>query len=319
MASLTALLNTTTPFPESRPLGYDVFGKGMFRPFYYSGTFIVPSGVTSVRARVVGGGGGSNTSVDSTSPGGGGGGGGFAMGIIEVTPGQSITVTVGGAGSCSSNPSAGGTSSFGAFLTATGGSPGTKAVDNAPGGVGGTGTGGDFTASGGSGGAGIIMSGTSEGGGGGGAAGSPLGDGGNGGDVQSNYGGGGGGVGGNHANGLRRNGPYGIKSGSTIVINILSPDPLGTAVDGVSVYSPRFPFDMFTGNPSGAGGTSGSNQASLTEVDGGDGGGGGGMYYTDNDTSLTYTGDAGIGGGSGADASTKDGSLAGPGIVVVEW
>lgn len=87
-----------------------------------------------------------------------GGGGGFAMGIVDVVPGQLLpTITVG--------TTAGATSSFGTLLSATGGT-----------GAGGTGTAnaalrGAFTASGGSGNTGNSFAG-------GAASGSPLGVGG---------------------------------------------------------------------------------------------------------------------------------------------
>ena len=79
-----------------------------------SGCFVVPTGITSVRARVWGAGGGGGT----TAAGAGGGGGGFALRTITgLTPGTCIPVTIGAFG-----PGvAGGTSSFGSFVSATGG------------------------------------------------------------------------------------------------------------------------------------------------------------------------------------------------------
>ena len=53
-------------------------------------TFIVPNGITSVTIKAWGGGGGGYSSR--------GGGGGFAQATIAVTPGQNLTVLVGGAG-----------------------------------------------------------------------------------------------------------------------------------------------------------------------------------------------------------------------------
>lgn len=90
-----------------------------------------------------------------------------------------VRLVAGGAGLI-----AGGSTSFGALLSATGGQP---AVGAAPG-AGGIGTGGDFRASGGPGGAGFR--------GGGGASGSELGNGGAGGGGFGDLGGGGGAVGG---------------------------------------------------------------------------------------------------------------------------
>ena len=97
------------------------------------------------------------------------GGGGFAMGIVDVVPGQTLpTITVGGQG---------GSSSFGALVSATGSSGTAGGSGSVVAGLRGA-----FTASGG----------TGVGDGGGGGSGSPYGKGGNGG-----YQGGGGGWGGN--------------------------------------------------------------------------------------------------------------------------
>ena len=98
-------------------------------------TWTKPSGLVAVKVTVVGGGGGR-----PPSPGvrGGSGGGGAA---IEYIPAPSIpgpvTVTV-GAGGPSASPGAGGTSSFGAFCSATSGAVATS--DS--GGAGGAGSGG---------------------------------------------------------------------------------------------------------------------------------------------------------------------------------
>lgn len=95
--------------------------------FTSSGNFVVPPGVTRVKVTVVGGGGASATGDNSGYFFGGGAGGGTAIKTISgLTPGQVIPVTVGaGAPSLSANP--GGTSSFGAFCSATGGQSGPQA------------------------------------------------------------------------------------------------------------------------------------------------------------------------------------------------
>ncbi len=164
----SAAITTATKVVPASYMGE--FGSGLWRAFSVSATFTVPPGVKSMRGRCVGGGGGAYGA-------GGGGGGGYAHGEFSVTPGQSISITVGAAGAVYAG---GGTSSIGAFMTATGGgsSPG--------GGSGGVGAGGDFRASGGN------------GSGGGGGAGSQLGDGG----AAGNGGGGvSGGAGGTDAGG----------------------------------------------------------------------------------------------------------------------
>lgn len=103
--------------------------------FTSSGTFTVPAGVSLIKVTVVGGGGGGGggyqASNYSNAGGGTGGGGGVAVGYVSVTPGSTHTVTIGagGAGTNSwSNGSAGGTSSFGSVLSATGGGGGLRAA-----------------------------------------------------------------------------------------------------------------------------------------------------------------------------------------------
>lgn len=155
--------------------------------FTSSGTFTVPAGITRAKVTVVGGGGSGASGV-----GGGGGGGGTAIEIVTgLTPGGTVTVTVGGVA---------GTSSFGAYCSATGGATVTSIV----GGAGGVGSGGDINLSGSGGGGGGTGSGfsvygtggsSSFGGGGYGAVNSVGGNGGN-------YGGGGAGGGGVGAGGV---------------------------------------------------------------------------------------------------------------------
>jgi hypothetical protein len=137
-----------------------------------TGTFTVPAGVTVIDAEVWAGGAGSWASVASSiGPCGGGcGGGGYARKrITGLTPGASIAVTIGAggrAGTTSLGPSAGGNSSFGAYISATGGgiNPLNSVASPSLGGAGGTGSGGDVNLSGGDGGNGqsnqIITGGT---------------------------------------------------------------------------------------------------------------------------------------------------------------
>ena len=127
-----------------------------------SGTFTVPSLVTSLTVEAIGGGGGGGGTYGgllgiTSATAGGGGGGGYARGTVSVTPGQTHTVTVGsgGAGGASGNNNgvAGGNSSFGAFVVATGGARGTAGnAANGAGGAGGVGTTGSTFFTGGAGG-----------------------------------------------------------------------------------------------------------------------------------------------------------------------
>jgi hypothetical protein len=146
---------TYAAIPASLPgLGGQVFTS--------SGTFTVPAGVTRVKVTVAGGGGNGGNSRANFQPsprgggvltaaGGGGGGAGVAIKYVTgLTPGGTVSVTVGGAA---------GTSSFGAFVSATGGASaanangtsGNPAASFTAGGAGGTGSGGDINITGGTG------------------------------------------------------------------------------------------------------------------------------------------------------------------------
>jgi hypothetical protein len=112
-------------------------------PFTTSQSWIVPAGVTTVRARVWGGGGAGGNATGAGSAGGGGGGGGFSGGKFTVTPGASVFLTIGTAGLTAGQ--AGGLSSFGSFCSATGGQSGASSFGGfAAGGAGGIGTGGQL-------------------------------------------------------------------------------------------------------------------------------------------------------------------------------
>ncbi len=115
--------------------------------FTANGVFVVPPRVHTVYVTLCGGGGGgagvdgSSTDYVKTS----GGGGGAEAKIkreVSVTPGDSITITVGAGGrggaSGANSGSAGGVSSFGALLSASGGGGGTTSAPGAAGGDGGS-------------------------------------------------------------------------------------------------------------------------------------------------------------------------------------
>lgn len=105
-----------------------IFGSGRVRVFATSDDFTIPA--ESVRVRLWGGGGSD-----------GGHGGGFAIKEIHgLTVGDVVAVTV-GEGGLDSDLSDGGTSSFGAYVSATGGSRSTGSAGN--------GVGGDINYSGG--------------------------------------------------------------------------------------------------------------------------------------------------------------------------
>jgi hypothetical protein len=131
-------------------------------------TWTVPAGVTTCEVEVWGaggggGGGGANNAVTYNSGSGGGGGGYTRKRVAGLTPGNTVTITVGaggaGATSYSGSGSSGGTSSFGAYASATGGGGGAGGNNSSvpPPGVGGVGSGGDYNADGSPGGYPVAM------------------------------------------------------------------------------------------------------------------------------------------------------------------
>lgn len=156
----------TAPFLTWKlPLLRPGFGSGV-KSFLTSSTFYVPAGVTQVEVEVWGGGAGSFASV-SGLPSGGGSGGGYARKLItRLTPGQPIPITVGAGGiggsASGSVASPGQTSSFGQWVSATGGTLNYLATTSQPqngGTPAGTGIGGDVNFSGSAGQAGIYTQG----------------------------------------------------------------------------------------------------------------------------------------------------------------
>ena len=154
--------------------------------FTSNGTFTIPTGITKVKVIVTGGGG------NGDYTGGGGGGGTAIKWLTGLTPGNTLTVTVGGASTASTVAS--GTETI---TTLTGGAGGD--ASGQVGGTGGTATNGDLniTGNGGVGPSGVVGdSATREGGSGGGSYWGGGARGGNASGVNgSSYGGGGSGYG----------------------------------------------------------------------------------------------------------------------------
>lgn len=252
----------------------------------------IPEGWNKIRVAVVGGGGsGRNvTNKDLHGYGGGGGGGGYAEIELDVVPGQSFTYTVGAGGDLNQD---GGTTSFGALLSATGGKTATDNTSVASkGGAGGTGIGGTINKAGGVGGNGFDAA--NGGGGGGGASGHRYGVGGAGGNGMDNANApNAGGVGGSWVDGLR---PllYDDGWGLGITPHDLPLDAELTlqAIGGsnyLSVYSRVGQGTSHAAHQANIGGGSCSNRGGTAAVQrGGIGAGGGGGYNT-------YTGRGGPG------------------------
>jgi hypothetical protein len=125
-----------------------------YEVFTANGTWTKPAGVRLIEVEVVGGGGGGGGSRCTSMVASGGGAGGYSKKIIDVSAIGSVTVTIGAGGTGGSYDSgysyteatAGGTSSFGAHCSATGGAIGVPG--DQPGGGGGGGSGGDVNLSG---------------------------------------------------------------------------------------------------------------------------------------------------------------------------
>ena len=134
-------------------------GFSNMQVFTSTGTFTVPAGVTKVKVTVVGGGGAGGGATQASclfSGGAGGGGGGASIKVISgLTPGGTITATVGLGGTGNTGTGgAGGTSSFGAYCSATGCGAGVGGLNVTQGaaGAGGAGSGGDANITGSTGG-----------------------------------------------------------------------------------------------------------------------------------------------------------------------
>jgi hypothetical protein len=249
-----------------------------------STTWVVPTGVTSVSALLVGGGGAGGGNY----AGGGGGAGGVILSAVNVTPSTVYTVIVGNGGIAGSGNVSGGSGSN-TVLSATGYFTLTAI------GGGGGGTGGVAGLSGGSGGGG--GSGGSSNGAGGACTVGQGNTGGAGGGLNgfASVAGGGGGAGGTGGNGSSRTaGSGGIGVYYTI-----------TALVSAGQLS--------AGNYYIAGGGGGSSDGSNTQGTGGTGGGGAG----NGSAGTSNTG--GGGGGSGQSSGSNNGGNGGSGVVALYY
>jgi hypothetical protein len=152
----TSLLSTGVQFPDNSVQG--IASNYIVRTYTAPATWTKPTGLKAVKVTVVGGGGGGGgaAGVLSQTNGGVGACGGTAIKLAIDAPSipgpVAVTVGAGGAGGVAATPGnfnitagTGGTSSFGPFVSATGGqgafsSPGGPAAVRTPG----SGSGGDF-------------------------------------------------------------------------------------------------------------------------------------------------------------------------------
>jgi hypothetical protein len=251
-----------------------------------AGGNLVPSGVSSVDYLVIaGGGGGGSTAATYASAGGGGAGGYRADTGLAVTPGASVTVTVGAGGNAGTAGSTGdvgdnGSNSVFSSITSTGGGGGAGAGSSNPTTPGNGGSGGGGTPYN------INVHGTGTGG-----------QGNNGGDAQSlsgNYGAGGGGgasaVGGNGNSSTAGAGGAGTSS----------------SISGSAVTR---------GGGGGGGIVTGSGGAGGS---GGGGAGGGGVSAVNAVNGTANTGGGGGGNGTNGSVAVTAGN-GGSGVIILSW
>jgi len=234
-----------------------------------SNTFTVPTGVTKISAVLIAGGGAGGGSNGGAGGNGGGGGGLVYINDYAVSPGQNLTVVVGGGGVAVSNGTGG-----------DGGDSSITGVATAFGGKGGAATAGDDGSLGGSGGSNFANSGISNGG--------PSGKGtnttGGGGGGSAGYSGNGGSGGGNNISGTEGSGGSG-GGGSQGNTNIAGNGGGGTGILGQGSSGV---FQSNVGGGGGSGGANGVTASSTTGSSGGNYGGGGGG--ADGDTGASQSG-----------------------------
>ncbi len=326
--------NTTTSTPNAAWAGgtvaaggyiYTLGGKSFNGKVYTAqgpDAFTVPSGITSVTAKIWSGGGGGGGG--SAAPGGGGGGSGYVTATYTVTPGEQLDLYIGGGGSggtrnTSGRGGGGGGSSdiyrhsdstLLTLVAGGGGGGGGRSTSTHIGGAGGAG--GGTTGVAGSPGAGTS---TAVNGGGGGtpSAGGAAGTGGVSGAAGSFLFGGAGGQGRNSGSGTGGGGAGGLTGGGAGG-NVTTTSRAAGGGGGSGYY----------------GGGGGSGNSGTTR--GGAGGGGGSSYTYSGATSVTNSvgsgtnpgnpGDSfrnGAGDGGAAGATTGNGSNGSGGLIVITY
>ena len=284
-----------------------------------SGSFVVPTGVTSVTFRAWGGGGGGG-SGGSTSTGGAGGGGGYTTGTIATTPGETLNVYVGGGGSAGTKGTSSGGGGGGGYSSIYRSS---TALAIAAGGGGG---GGGRNAASNNGGAGGGGGGTS------GVAGTNVGGGTGGGGGTSSAGG----TGGTGAcTGTSGGAGTSLTGGRGLIRVFFTCSAGGGASGGLATGGAGGSFDSTFNNSGGGGGGSGyfGGGGGSEGTNSGASGGGGGSSYIDAGVSSSSTsagsgttpgnsGDSyrnGAADGGAGGASNGTGTVGDNGIIVITY
>lgn len=233
---------------------------------------------------IAGGGGGSSGLSGSEGRGGGGGGGGGYARLENIDPGEGpVSYSIGAAGAVDTTGTAGSTS-FGTFLTATGG-------------------GNTRSASGGTAGSWVLDFGVI------GRNGGDGGSGGNGGGGSPGGGGGAGGAGGRDTSG--GSGSLGTPG------SFFGP---GTGGNGGAGGSPGGGAGGTTGTPAGGNGTTWEDSDSAVQAGPGGGGrGGDGHASSPQDGGASGQYGAGGGGGGGGGPGSTPGAAGKPGVIVIQY
>ena len=132
---------------DGESIVYDTYGATNMQVFTSSGTYTKSAGVNQIMVRLVAAGGGGSGHCEA------GGAGGFSEKIINVTGLSTVSVVIGTGGTgtyYSGRSGQGASSSFGTFMSATGGDGANQTYQHA-GGLGGIGAGGDVNMYGGGG------------------------------------------------------------------------------------------------------------------------------------------------------------------------
>lgn len=282
-----------------------------------AGTYVVPSGVTSLTVKMWGGGGGGGGG-GSAAAGGAGGAGGYVTATYTVTPGETLNLYVGGAGTGGTRNTGGGGGGGGGYSSLYRNTTPLAIAAGGAGGGGGRNSAGNTGGAGGAGGGTSGVAGGASGVAGGGGAGTPSAGGSAGSGGNNTATAGSSLTGGPGADGRTNQGNDGGANNGG----------LATGGGGGAVTT-----TSRAGGGGGGAGYFGGGGGSSSTTSSGAGGGGGGSSYTDaGATSVTNTAGSGTtpansadtarnnaGNGGGAGATNTAGSNGTNGIVVVTY